>query len=241
MGQTDGVRPRGLSDRLSPTEWQRLRNLQLGYPLRDNPKLGPAGLSDELPAADWQRLRDAQARGLVASIDTARPVRLAAFKASQPTEVDGVVVTAPRKSPPPAPKRPHSGPLRGRPGAAAIVAGALNTIAAGPNTSARIEGKDVPVEGTITRGAGQDLRATARVLGVDVGARGALDPPTARAEIGLSGIVGEKIGLPPHVRVYTTPTGELDIDLSGPVKLGPVVVRRKGVYVIGREDPPRRK
>jgi len=168
-------------------------------------------------------------------------VRLAALQTSQPTEVDGVVVTAPRKAPPAAPRPPPSGPLRGRPGVAATVAGALNTIAAGPNTSAPIKGKDLPVHGTITRGAGRDLTATARVLGADVGARGTLDPPSGRAEISLSGIVGEKIGLPPHIRVYTTPTGELDIDLSGPVRLGRFTLRPRGTYVIGQKDPPKRK
>lgn len=229
-----------LSDRLSPTEWQRLRNLQLGDPLRDNPRLGREGLSDDLPAADWQRLRDAQVRGLVASIDTARPVRLAAFKVSQPTEVDSLVVPAPRKSPPPAPKPPPSGPLRGRPGVAAIVAGALNTIAGGPNTSAPLP--VVPFNGTVSRGAGRDIRAFGKIGGaISVDVEGVLDPPTGRAEISASGLRGVKgVQVPQRVRVYTTPTGELDVELSGPVGVGPLRLG-KGTYYIGTPDRPKRR
>jgi len=231
---------RALSDRLLGTEWQRLRNLQLVGPGWDAPQPKRPVLRDDLPAQDWQRLRDAQARGLVPSLDGVRPVRLAALLTPRPTEVDAVVVTAPRKPAPVAPRPPPSGPLRGRPGVAAVVAGALNTIASGPNTSAPLPVG--PFNGTVSRGAGRDIRAAGKVGGViDVGVEGVLDPPTGRAEISASGLRGGKgVRVPPRVRVFTTPTGELDVELSGPVGVGPFR-RGKGTYYIGTPDRPKRR
>jgi hypothetical protein len=130
--------------------------------------------------------------------------------------------------------------LTGRPGTAAFVAGALNTIASGPNTSARIDNIK-HIDGTVTRGAGRDVSAEGRAYGREVGAQGALDPPTGRAEVSASAIKGRGIGLPPRVRFYTTPTGELDVELSGPITLGRIPFVSKGTYVIGEPDPPSRR
>lgn len=47
----------------------------------------------------------------------------------------------------------------------------------------------------------------------------------------MSGLKGRGgIGLPERVRFCTTPTGELDVDLSGPLKLGPITIRPKRTY-----------
>jgi hypothetical protein len=47
----------------------------------------------------------------------------------------------------------------------------------------------------------------------------------------VSGLKGRGgIGLPERVRFCTTPTGELDVDLSGPLKLGPITIRPKRTY-----------
>jgi len=127
-----------------------------------------------------------------------------------------------------------SGPLTGRPGVAEMVAGTLNVIASGPNTSGPL-----PEGGTIRRGPGRDIHAGASFLGKRVGADGVLDPASARAEISASQIKGRGVRLPSRARIYNTPSGELRIELPEPIRLGPFS-RRKGTYVIGNQDPPKR-
>lgn len=86
-----------------------------------------------------------------------------------------------------------------------------------------------------------DVRARGRIAGLyRVGADGTLDPQTGRPEISVSGLKGEGIDLPSHVRFYNTATGELDVDLSGSIGVGPLRVG-KGVYVIGAPDAPKRR
>ena len=209
-----------LSDSLSPREWQQLRTRQAqgGAGVLDVGLPAP-GLRDGMPMAEWQAERDRQARGETPGPRDATSMRLAA---AQP--VAGA-----------------RGPLTGRPGKAAIVAGALNAIASGPNTSAPVNGLGVPSRDVrVSRGSGRDIRTSGRVLGTDVSATGTLDPPTGRAEISASGVRGEHIGLPSRLRVYNTPGGELDLELPGPVRLGPVGLPA-GTYVIGTPDPPRAK
>jgi len=128
-----------------------------------------------------------------------------------------------------------------------MVAGALNTIAGGPNRSAPIEVKG-RVDGTISRGSGRDVHAQGTITPpvlhrpIRVGAQGTLDPLTpGKAEVSASGIRGTGGGLPSRVRVYNTPTGELDIDLGGPVKVFGVPMLGGGAYVIGQPDPPARR
>jgi hypothetical protein len=86
--------------------------------------------------------------------------------------------------------------------------------------------------------------ARGRVFGIPAGARGVLDPQTGRAEVSVSDVHSETRGvrLPPKVRVYNTPSGELDVTLSSDVTL-PVfgTVAGKGTYVIGRRDPKAKK
>jgi hypothetical protein len=96
-----------------------------------------------LSYADWLALRAQQLAG-----DTTTPNGGAQLFASTPA---GVAAAAGAR-----------GPLTGRPGTAAMVAGALNTIAGGANTSAPIDIKG-RVDGTISRGSGQDVRAQGKV------------------------------------------------------------------------------
>lgn len=56
------------------------------------------------------------------------------------------------------------GPLTGRPGTAALVAGVLNMIASGPNQSQMINTKDFT--GRVSRGSGRDVRADGKVKDV---------------------------------------------------------------------------
>jgi len=184
--------------------------------------IGLIPLSDGLPADEWQRVRSGQVALGVSPEGRGRVIAVSS---------SGGAYT----------------PLTGRPGRAALVAGALNTISSGPNTSAPV---DIPaekgrVQGSITRGPGRDFRAEGRVsLGrlttPRVGATGTLDPSTGRPELSASDIRGRGIGLPPRVRVYNTPTGELDVTLSGPVRFGPFTLAEEGTYVIGTPDRGRK-
>jgi len=173
---------------------------------------------DSLSYADWLALRAQQMAG-----DTTTPNGEAQLFASTPAGV-----AAPAGA---------GGPLTGRPGTAAMVAGALSTIAGGPNTSAPISVKG-RVDGTISRGSGQDIGAqgkvTIPVLGpITVGASGTLDPTTAgKAEVSVSGVKGKGVGLPPKARFYNTPSGELDVDLSGDLKFRGFTIRKRGTYVV---------
>jgi hypothetical protein len=142
---------------------------------------------------------------------------------------------------------PHRLPLTGRPGPAAIVANTLNTIAGSPNSSgplppASIGGVSVG-GGRVTRGRGDTMHGEGRIgippFGKRIGADGTLDPPNGRPEVAISGIRGRGLDLPPRIRVFTTPTGELDVDMAGPFGWGPFR-RDAGTYVIGTPDPPKR-
>jgi hypothetical protein len=212
-------------------EWLRVRDRQLagGGATTAPPFDAP---SDDMSMGQWQRIRDWQVRGDPLPWERSAPVQVAQLGASTQSQ----------------PK----GPLTGRPGTAAIVAGALNTIASGPNTSAPVvihdprPGKPDVVDGRINRGAGRDLQAGAEVripgFGTHrVGAQGTLDPLVpGRAEVSASGIRSSgAIGLPSRVRIYTTPSGELDADLDGPVKVFGLDVPwlKKGTYAIGDRDP----
>lgn len=106
-------------------------------------------------------------------------------------------------------------------GVASTIAGALNAVAAGPNTSAPVDVDHFT--GSVSRDGGRKLTAEGRATipklgaGIKVGGSGNLDPPTGRAEISASGLKGrDGLGLPERVRFYTTPSGELDVYLSGP-------------------------
>ena len=74
------------------------------------------------------------------------------------------------------------GPLTGRPGAAAMVARAVNTIASGPNQNQVINTRDFT--GRIIRGAERDVRAEGRItvrgqhFPLPVGGSGVLEPPS---------------------------------------------------------------
>lgn len=180
---------------------------------------------DNLPMHLWQRARSLQvASGAFPPVREAAPV---SFRRLRPP------VTTP------SPQGPPSGPLTGRPGRAARVARALNTVAGAPNTSAQVH--EDRVSATLVRGPASDVRARGRIAGLyRVGADGTLDPQTGRPEISVSGLKGEGIDLPSHVRFYNTATGELDVDLSGSIGVGPLRVG-KGVYVIGAPDAPKRR
>lgn len=197
------------------------------------PWAGSPTLDDDMPMPDWQAARNAQVKA-----GDSRAGRPAVQLLAAPGALRGVapsVVAATTSSGPPKPTA-SSGLLRGRPGTAALVAGALNTIAGGPNTSARITGDHV--DGVIARGGGRDVTADAKVFGFGTHARGTIDPQTGRREISVSGLNGNR-PLPSHVRVYNTPSGELDLDLSGPANLG-LIKKGKGIYVIGQPDPPKK-
>ena len=185
----------------------------------------PVAPDDRLPMDLWQRARSWQvANGAFPALGAPAP---AGF-----VRPGGPVSTTSARVPP-------SGPLTGRLGTAARVARALNTIASAPNTSAKVS--EDRVSGTLVRGPAGDVRARGRIAGLyRVGAGGTLDPPTGRLEISVSGLKGEGIDLPSHVRFYNTSTGELDVDLSGSIRVGPLRVG-KGVYVIGAPDAAKRR
>lgn len=221
------MRREPLRDDLSMADWHRARSMQRADPFGGvDPLTVP---NDDLPPDQWQWARGRQARGLVgASTSAVRQVALAAPQAGTPAS-------------------PHitQGPLTGRPGAAAMVAGAVNAITRGPNRSAPIDTKRFT--GRISRGAGRDVRAEGKLrlkdtpIPLPVGASGLLEPPTGRAEVMVSGVKGRGIGLPGRIRIYTTPSGELDFDLPGPVRVGPFPILDRGTYVIGTPDLPRHK
>ncbi len=233
------MRREPLRDDLSMADWHRVRSMQRADPFGGiDPSTAP---TDDLPPDQWQWARGRQARGLVGGSTT--PVRQVAFAAPQvPTEVESVTVTAPQPTTrTPAKPATVTGPLTGRPGAAAYVAGIVNAIAGGPNQTQPID--KAGFKGQVTRGSGRDVRADGKVreIPLPVGASGTLEPPTGRAEITLSGVKGRGVGLPDRIRIYTTPSGELDFDLPGPIKVGPISIVPKGTHVIGTPDPPGRK
>ena len=217
-----------LSDAMSGAEWQRLRSRQLGG-LVEEIHHPSRPLSDDLQIDQWLQARDRQVRGLAPVDAVNRAV------ARRPWGDVGTAYTAASKPATDA-KQP---PLTGRRGMAAGVARVLNTIASGPNTSAGL--KEDGVRGQFRRGPGRDFQGEGKVFRVyPVGVSGTLDPPTGRAEVSASGVKGRGAKLPERIRIYNTPAGELDVDLSGPVQVGPIRLD-KGVYVIGQPDPPKRR
>ena len=212
-----------LRDDLTMADWQRVRSMQRADPFGGiDPSTVP---TDDLPADQWQWARGQQARGLVGG---------------QVLPVRQVALSAPQAKPP-----VTQGPLTGRAGTAAMVAGAVNAITSGPNQSAPIDTKRFT--GRISRGAGRDVRAEGNLrlndtpIPLPVGASGLLEPATGRAEVTVSGVKGRGIGLPGRIRIFTTPSGELDVDLPGPVRVGPFPILDKGTYVIGTRDTPKRR
>ena len=212
-----------LRDDMTMADWQRVRSMQRADPFGGiDPSTVP---TDDLPADQWQWARGRQALGLAGG---------------QTSPVRQVALAAPQAKPP-----VTQGPLTGRPGAAAMVAGAVNAVTSGPNQSAPINTKGFT--GWISRGAGRDVRAEGKLrlkdmpIPLPVGASGLLEPPTGRAEVTVSVVKGRGIGLPGRIRIYTTPSGELDFDLPGPVKVGPFPILEKGTYVIGTRDTPKQR
>lgn len=227
------MRRSSLSDTLPMADWQRIRSLQRADPFGDARVTGPRAPTDDLPMDQWHWARERQVRGLAAPRSAMAEVRRVALRASQPaTEVEAVTVTAPsRAAATPSALRVAKGPLTGRPGTAAMVAGAVKAIISGPNRSEAIHTKDFT--GRVSRGGGRDVRAEGQLILQDrriplpVGASGVLEPPTGRAEVTVSGVKGRGVGLPSRVRIYTTPSGELDFDLPGPVRVGPFPILKK--------------
>jgi len=204
---------------------RRSRMLQAGNdPYFGAPPHGADGSDDDvstalnqaqMPIADWQAMRAQQLAARQAGDD-------AIFaRSGQDVLQGGAGSDTISAAGPPRQK------LTGRPGTAALVAGALNTIAGAPNTSAPVPG------GVLRRGAGSAVRGDASILGRHLGAHGFLDPPTGKPEVSVSGLEGEGVILPSHVRVFNTPSGELDIELPAAVKLNRyVTLRPKGTYSI---------
>jgi hypothetical protein len=229
-----------LDDSLAIGEWQRLRNLPLAGQAAELEPSTSAPLDDDLPMLDWQRVRNRQVGGSPQPSGGARPVRVSAMAAEAHA----------RRPQPPTPDaaRPR-GPLRGRPGPAAVVADTLNTIASGPNTSAPVHTKGV--DGVVRRGEGYDVSGEAKIAipnvpyKPSVRAEGMLEPPTGRAEVIISKPRGHSIlgavELPERIRFFNTPSGELDVDLPSDVKIGPVTIQKRGRYAIGPAVPPGKK
>lgn len=213
-----------LTDDLPVVDWVRRRDaMAAGERTPD----APMRLSDELSVVDWMAVRN-------------RPTRGDAMAMAYQTEVDPVIVRGRSVAAQPKPQ-PKPSPLKGRPGAAALVAGALNAITAGPNTTGTAEIENWG-KGTIRRGPAADVHVNGRVGGIGFGADGTLDPASGKPEVSFSDVKGRGlVKLPPRIRVFTTPTGELDFELSGPIKLAPKDVLGKGTYVIGTPDPPKPK
>lgn len=106
-----------LGDELPAPEWQGLRGMQVRGKWPGDREAGRIPLTDALSGPAWFGVREAQVRG----------VDLAGRAAPMQAVVAQRAPTGPQ------------GPLKGRPGVAAIVAGAPNTIASGPNTSAPLK------------------------------------------------------------------------------------------------------
>jgi hypothetical protein len=130
-------------------------------------------------------------------------------------------------------------PLTGRTPNASSIANAVDAVAAGPNTSAPIHSSYF--NGTIRRGAGQDIHLHGDVdaqyvhsKGVDV--CGVLEGPDAQGGVRISGIKGSGLpfhmGLPPRLRLYNGPNGELDVDIAEPVTLGGIPIKGAGRYAV---------
>ena len=233
------MRREPLRDDLTMADGQRVRSMQRADPFGGiDPSTVP---TDDLLADQRQWARGQQALGLAGGPSTA--VRQVAMAVPQvPTEVESVIVTAPRPATrTPAKPATVTGPLTGRPGAAAYLAGIVNAIAGGPNQTQLID--QFGFKGHVTRGSGRDVRADGKVKAIPlpVGASGTLEPPSGRAEITVSGVKGRGVSLPDRIRIYTTQSGELDFDLPGPIKVGPISIVPKGTHVIGTPDPPGRK
>lgn len=129
----------------------------------------------------------------------------------------------------------------GDPGLPAVVAGAINRIAASPNSAAEIVSKGGRMG--LRRGPGLDVAARAdlpRDLG-SVSVTGLLDPPSSRKEVSFSGLTaaaspGQMLSFPTQIRVFNTATGELRYEIRPglrirPLPLPPIHVR-EGQYVI---------
>lgn len=221
-----------LSDSLSGSAWQHARRRQLAG-LDVGAEALQQGLSDDLPIEQWLLVRDRQVRGQapVGALQKATPLR-----SDRDMAASLQVAASTGAKPATGVKQP---PLTGRPGMAVGVARVVNTIAGGPNTTADLH--EDGLRGTFRRGAGRDFQGEGKVLGFyPVGVTGTLNPPTGRPEVSAAGVRGHGAKLPDRIRIYNTPTGELDAELSGPLSVGPFRIR-KGVYVIGQPDPPKRR
>lgn len=138
-------------------------------------------------------------------------------------------------------KPPTYPKLKGEAGIPSIVAGALNSITSGPNTSASIATKMAIIR--LHRGGGQTVEAT----GVEpwaFTASGTLAPATSRREVSFSQIKAgapKPLGfasVPNQVRVYNPPDGRLLYEIKPGLKLkvGPLTVINQpaGRYQITR-------
>jgi hypothetical protein len=223
--------------------WRRAQELWDGDAAPQDPfghQLDASNPGDHLSMDDGARSRMVYAAGdRPPRLTVQAPGSVPLAAPAPPTQLSGLTVTAPRPVKQPA-------PLTGRPGPADIVARTLNTIAAGPNSAGPLPrarlGPIGATDGRLARGAGSNVHGEAQVgipgFKQSIGADGTLDPPSGRPEVSFSGIKGKGVDLPPRVRVLTTPTGELDVELTGPMGYGPISVP-KGTYVIGTPDRPR--
>lgn len=153
--------------------------------------------------------------------------------------------------------------LTGRPGRAAEVAGIVNAITESPNTRRTLPTKVGSFD--ISRGAGQQVDAHGQVKipkapsflpSPTVSVTGRLDPAGGGGDVSISGVTGSVSAgrfdtFPKRVRIFNTPTGELDYEIHPGIQFSlpnPFTGKRislpglsEGTYVIGAPDPPRKK
>lgn len=149
-------------------------------------------------------------------------------------------------------------PLTGRPGIAADIAKVINTVTSGPGTRAQLPRNFGSV--AISRDARQGVNARGNVkipttgLHPSIDVTGQLDPGNGTSDVAISGMTGN-VGagkfdeFPKRIRVFNTPTGELDLEMHPGIGISapiPFTGRRmrifgrpEGIYVIGEPDPPR--
>jgi hypothetical protein len=205
----------------------------------------------DLPIDVWQQLRKQQlaaAHALVPSDpDASRQDRGADIPGGNPGPRPVMPVAAARRG------------LTGRSGAAEMVAGAINTMAASTNSRTTIPSSVGPI--TVSRGPGQQVdaggRAKIRVKGVPIstsvpfGVSGQLDAASTQPGVSFSKVAGH-VGIggfesfPNHLRVFNTPTGELDYEFCPDIRYSaPGGLFRwsypAGTYVIGAPDRLRGK
>jgi hypothetical protein len=112
--------------------------------------------------------------------------------------------------------------------------GAVNRVAARPDTSAQFNVKGVKAR--LRRGASASIAFEARHPLVNIAASGRIEPPSGRREVVVSQVADQSRPLfssfPRVVRVFNTQSGELRYEVHPGLKFGPFVNIEEGQHGI---------